>query len=74
MTNVKKSKIVGEKLSSGGKKTLKGLGSFASGTLTVLGAMGVAQQRANIREKLEGIDNYDLDIAKEIIEERIAKR
>ncbi len=74
MTNpTKPSKVVGA-LGNAGKRTAKGVGSVSLGIINVLAAAGDIQKRNEIREKLECIDYYDLEIAKEIIEERIAKK
>jgi hypothetical protein len=74
MTNTTKpSKVVGA-LSNAGKRTAKGVGHVGLGMLNILAAAGDIQKRNEIREKLECINDWDLEIAKELIEERIAKK
>lgn len=69
-----KTKSVVDALGSAGKKTAKGAGVVGLGIITALAAAGDIAKRNEIREKLECINDYDLEIAKEIIEERIARK
>ncbi len=74
MATTTNSKSVVGRIGSAGKRTARGVGCVGMGVLNVLANAGDIQRRNEIREQLECIDNYDLEIAKEIIEERIARR
>lgn len=65
---------VGSTLGSAGKTTLKGAGIFAMGTLKVLGEAADIQRRDKVRQQLEGVSDYDLDIAIEILQNRKEKK
>ena len=65
---------VGTTLGSAGKATLKGAGIFAMGTIKVLGEAADIQRRDKVRQQLEGVSDYDLDIAIEILNNRKAAR
>lgn len=61
---------VGTTLGKAGKATLKGAGIFAAGAVNALAEADKIQRRDKVRSQLEGISDYDLDIAIEILNNR----
>lgn len=74
MTDPTTPRKVVDALGHAGKRTAHGAGVVGKGLFTVLAAAGQIQRRDEVRKKLECLDYYELEIAMELIEERIANR
>ncbi len=74
MADTTRSKRVTETLGTAGRRTARGAGTLSMAALTVLAKAGHSMRRDEVREQLEVIRDHDLEIALEIIEERIERK